>query len=120
MKSAKSKMMKTAKSTITLPLPTTSAKDQLTPFLKAQDIPEKGITELMLLGAARKSTSRFGKGIDVACKIGNKEYTWTVKFESGNYRRLFDRFSSVVKKWKGIVKVERKEYLGNEYVAVVD
>jgi hypothetical protein len=113
-------MMKSAKSTITLPPPTTSAKDQLTPFLKPQGIAEKGITKLTLLGAARQSNSRFGKGIDVACKIGNKEYTWTVKFESGNYRRLFGRFSRDVKKWKGIVKVERKEYLGREYVAVVD
>jgi hypothetical protein len=112
--------MKSAKSAITLPPPTTSAEGQLTPFLKAQDIAEKSISELTLLGTARKSNSRFGKGIDVACKLGNKDYTWTVKFESGNYRRLFDRFSSDVKKWKGIVKVERKEYLGNEYVAVVD
>ena len=112
--------MRSAKSTITLPPPTTSANDQLTPFLKAQDIAEKGVTELTLLGVARQSNSRFGEGIDVPCKIGNKEYTWTVKFESGNYRRLFDRFSSDAKKWKGIVKVERKEYLGKKYVAVVD
>jgi hypothetical protein len=113
-------MMKSAKRKITLPPPTTSAKEQLTPFLKAQDIAEKGITELTLLGAGRQSTSRFGKGIDVACKLANKEYTWTVKFQTGNYRRLYDRFGSDVTKWKGIVNVERKEYLGREYVAVVE
>lgn len=112
--------MKPAKSTITLPPPTTSAKNQLTPFLKAQDIAEKGVTELTLLGVAHQSNSQFGEGIDVPCKIGNKDYTWTIKFDSGNYQRLFDRFSSDVNKWKGIVKVERKEYLGKKYVAVLD
>jgi len=73
-----------------------------------------------LLGAARKSNSRFGEGIDVACKIGNKQYTWTIKFDSANYRILFERLGSELENWKGIVKVERKEYLGNEYVAVVE
>lgn len=68
----------------------------------------------------RKSNTRFGEGIDVACKIGNKEYTWTIKFDSANYRILFERFGSDLANWKGIVKVERMEYLGNEYVAVVD
>jgi hypothetical protein len=33
---------------------------------------------------------------------------------------LFERFGSDLANWKGIVKVERMEYLGNEYVAVVD
>lgn len=67
----------------------------------------------------RESTSRFGEGIDVACKIANKECTWTIKFVSTNYRLLFERFGSDVAKWKGIVRVERKEYLGKQYVAVV-
>jgi len=111
--------MKSPKGTIVLPPPTASAKDQLAPFLKAKDIAEKGITKITLLGATRESNSQFGKGIDVACKVGNKEYTWTIKFESANYRILFERFGSGVNDWKGIVKAERKEYLGNQYVAVV-
>jgi hypothetical protein len=31
---------------------------------------------------------------------------------------LYERFGN--DEWKGIVKVERKEYLGREYVAVAD
>jgi hypothetical protein len=93
---------------------------QLPPYLKAKDMNAKGITKISLLGAAHKSNSRFGEGIDVPCKIGTKQYTWTIKFDSANYRILFERFGSELANWKGVVKVERKEYLGNEYVAVVD
>jgi len=112
--------MKPEKGTIVLPPPTASAGDQLRPFLKAKDIAEKGITKITLLDDTCESNSQFGKGIDVACKVGNKEYTWTIKYESVNYRLLFDRFGSDVKNWKGTVKVERKEYLGNDYIAVVE
>ena len=112
--------MKSPKGTIVLPPPSASAKDQLASFLKAKGIAEKGITKITLVGAARESNSQFGKGIDVACKIGSKEYTWTIKFDSANYRMLFERFGGDVANWKGIVKAERKEYLGNQYVAVVE
>jgi hypothetical protein len=47
-------------------------------------------------------------------------YTLSIKRDSRNHRRLFERFGSDIRKWKGIVKVERKEYMGKEYVAVVD
>jgi hypothetical protein len=108
------------KSTIVLPPPTVNKEHRLAPFLKAKDIKEKGITKITLLGAMRESNSQFGKGIDVACKIGNTEYTWTIKFESVNYRILFERYKGNVANWKGVVKVERKEYLGNQYLAVVE
>jgi hypothetical protein len=111
--------MKAPKDTIVLPPPTANVSKQLQPYLKVKDIAAEGTTKISLLGAARKSNSRFGEGIDVACKIGNKEYTWTIKFDSANYRMLFERFGNGLANWKGIVKVERKEYLGNEYVAVV-
>jgi len=111
--------MNATRGTIVLPPPTTSAKEQLKPFLKAKDIAEKGITKVTLLGTNRQSNSQFGEGIDVACKIGRAEYTWTIKFESANYRILFERFKSNVANWKGVVKVQRREYLGNQYVAVV-
>jgi len=112
--------MKATKGTIVLPIPATSSKDQLTPFLKAKDIAEQGITKITLLASARESNSQFGKGIDIACKIGNQEYTWSVKYDSGNYSRLFERFGGDITNWKGGIKVERKEYMGNQYVAVMD
>lgn len=112
--------MKTQKDTIVLPPPTANVAKQLTPYLKPKDVGTDGITKITLLGDARKSNSRFGEGIDVACKIGKNKHIWTIKFDSANYRILFERFGSELENWKGIVKVERKEYLGNEYVAVVD
>jgi hypothetical protein len=112
--------MKATKNTMILPPPTASTNDQLAPFLKVKDIAEKAITKITLLGATRESNSQFGKGIDVACKVGSKQYVWTVKYDSGNYRRLFDRFGSDAENWKGVVKVERKEHMGREYIAVVD
>ena|ERR1700747_3492122 len=98
--------------------PPANTRAESTPFLKAKDIPKKGIARITLLGVMRKSNSQYGAGIEVACKIGNKNYTLTVKYDSGNYSRLYERFGS--KKWRGVVKAERKEYKGNEYVAVVD
>ena len=107
------------KSTIVLPPPTGNSENEFPPYLKPKDINQEGLTKINLLGTARQSNSKFGEGIDVACKIGNKEYTWTIKFDSANYRILFERFGSDVENWKGIVKVERKEYKGKQYVAVV-
>jgi hypothetical protein len=104
-------------STLILP-PPTSKREELTPFLKPKDIPKKGIAQIAFLGGWRKSNSQFGEGIEVPCTLGNKRYTWTIKFDSGNYSRLYERFGN--EEWKGIVKVERKEYLGREYVAVAD
>jgi hypothetical protein len=103
-----------------LPPPPASGKGELFPFLKANDIAEKGTTPIALLGEGRESSSRFGDGIEVTCQIGSKKYAWTIKYDSPNYRRLYERFGSEIAKWKGNVKVERKEHMGKEYVAVVD
>jgi len=111
--------MESQKGTKVLPPPTSTVKNQLALFLKAKDIAENGNTKITLLGTAGESNSQFGKGIEVACKVGKKEYTWTIKFGSPNYRLLFERFGSDGGNWKGVVKVERKVYMGNEYVAVV-
>lgn len=111
----KSKPKKESK--LILPLPTAGGGDELPPFLKARDISDKEITKITLLGGMRKSNSQFGEGIDLDCKIGSKKYSWTIKYDSGNYRRLFKRFGQ--NKWKGIVQVERKKHMGREYVAVI-
>jgi hypothetical protein len=105
------------KTTIVLPTPT-SKRTELAPFLKVSDISEKGTTEIALLGSMRKSNSRFGEGIELACTVGGKRFIWTVKFSSINYSLLYERFGR--KTWKGIVKVERKEHMGHEYIAVVE
>ena len=104
-------------STTILP-PPTNMRAELAPFLKAKDLPKKGVAQITLLGGWRKSNSQFGEGIEVPCTLGGKRYTWTIKFDSGNYSRLYERFGN--REWKAVVKVERKEYLGREYVAVAD
>jgi hypothetical protein len=105
------------KNTVILPPPTRKSTE-LVPFLKVTDIPANGTTQITLLGDMRKSKSRFGEGIEVACTVGGKRYTWTIRFDTGNYSRLYEHFGT--KNWKGIVKVKREEYMGREYVAVVD
>ena len=112
--------MKAKKTKLVIPPPTTSIKDRLAPFLKAKDIAEKGVTKITLHGATREYNSQFGKGIDVACNIGTQQFSWTIKYGSGNHSRLFSRFGEDAENWKGVVTVERKEYKGREYVAVVD
>src|SRR5215467_13203183 len=104
-------------SKLVVPPPTPNGKDELAPFLKAVDISMNETTEITLLGDGRKSSSRYGEGLDVACRIGNKNYTLTIKYDPLNHRRLFKRFGVEIEKWKGIVKVERKKHKGNEYVA---
>ncbi len=91
--------------TVVLPPPTRKSAE-LTPFLKVTDISENG-TQITLLGGMRKSKSRFGEGIELACTVGVKSYTWTIKFDSGKYSRLYERFGT--KRWKGVLKVELKE-----------
>jgi hypothetical protein len=117
----RNELMKTqstkTESTTILP-PPANTRGELAPFLKAKDLPKKGFAQITLLGGWRKSNSQFGEGIEVPCTLGGKRYTWTIKFDSGNYSRLYERFGN--EEWKGVVKVERKEYLGREYVAIVD
>jgi len=106
-----------AEATLILPPPTIK-KTELDPFIKPADIAKEGITQITLLGNMRKSKSRYGEGVDLACEVGGKRYTWTIKFDSVNYRILFERFGP--KNWKGVVNVEIKQYMGRDYIAVVD
>ena len=105
-----------SKGTVILPPPTRKSTERA-PFLKVTDIPKKGMTPITLLGDMRKSKSPFGEGVELACTVGGKRFTWTVRFSSVNYSILYERFGP--KNWKGVVKVERKEHMGHEYIAVV-
>jgi len=46
-------------------------------------------------------------------------FSWTVKYSSGSYSSRHKKFGDSESNWKGPVKVEVKEYLGNKYVAAV-
>ncbi len=104
-----------------LPDPKAASGGDYAPFFKAKDIPAKKTSKLTLTGDVRESTGQFGDGIDVGITFGKKIFSWTVKFESGNYRRIIERFGKNTKKWKGkTVNVTRDKYLNNEYVKMLD
>ena len=88
------------------------------PWLTVEHLGKSGKAELKLIGNIRPSNSQFGDGVIVDVKLGNSDYSWTVKFSSGNYARLV-KMMGKPDKWKGKVSVEVKEYMGKEYVAVV-
>lgn len=104
-----------------LPDPQASGGGDYAPYLKAKDIAKKGSTKITLTGDVRESSGKFGDGIDVGVKIGTKLFSLTIKFESGNYRRLIESQGKAIKKWKGkTITAVRDTYLGNEYVKFTD
>ena len=89
------------------------------PWLTPKVLGKSGKGTVILLGTMRASNSQFGEGIVLDLKLNGSKYSWTVKYSSGNYSKLHKRFGDSEEKWKGPVRVEVKEYLGKEYVAVV-
>jgi hypothetical protein len=89
------------------------------PWLTPEVFGKSGKGTVNLLGTMRASNSQFGEGIILDVEVSGSMYSLNVKYSSGNYSRLHKRFGDSEEKWKGPVKVEVKEYLGKEYVAVV-
>jgi hypothetical protein len=89
------------------------------PWLTPEALGKSGKGTVNLLGPMRPSGSQFGEGIVLDVKVNGSVYSWTVKYTSGNYSRLHQRFGDSEEKWKGSVKVEVKEYKGKKYIAVV-
>src|ERR1700736_1359367 len=98
-----------------LPKPVNSNGGKLAPFLKPGDLPNSKRVKLQILGHPRPGDPRYGEGIIIDVKLGNKEYALSMKFRSHNYTRLFDKFGADPTAWKGTVEVERANYLGNDY-----
>ncbi len=104
-----------------LPDPKASGGGDFAPYLKAKDIPAKGTHKIVLTGDVRESSGKFGDGIDIGVKVGKKIFSMTVKFDSGNYRRLIEKFGKNIPKWKGkTMSAQRDTYLGNHYVKFLD
>jgi hypothetical protein len=89
------------------------------PWLTPEVLGKSGKGTVNLLGEMRASNSQFGDGIILDVKVSGSNFSWTVKYSSGNYSRLHKRFGDSEKKWKGPVEVEVKDYLGKQYIAVV-
>lgn len=90
-------------------------------FLKVKMVGKQGTkTSLVLTGSGEERAGTYGPQITLSCKWRGKDYRWSFGQNSGNHTRLYKRFGGSFKKWKGTVKVEVKEFNGNDYLAVVD
>jgi hypothetical protein len=96
-----------------------SGSTDFSPWLTPEVFGKSGKGMVTLLGTMRASNSEFGEGIVLDVKVNGSTYSWTVKYASPNYSRLYKRFGDSEKKWKRPVKVEVKEHRGKEYIAVV-
>jgi hypothetical protein len=107
---------------MSIPAPTNdNGSGSSTPFLKPMHVSKKGFTTLTLLGKpVPVNESQYGQQLLVPIKIGAKEYTFAIKVDSGNHARLYRKFGSNEKKWKGPVKVQLAEHMGNQYIQVAD
>lgn len=106
---------------MTIPAPSKDGSGNGSPFLKVMHVNAKGLTAVNFLGKPVQVTDgEFGQQLLVPVSIGKKEYTFAVKIDSGNHARLFAKFGSNEKKWKGKVNVQVAEFRGNEYVQVAD
>ena len=95
-----------------------SSSTDYKPWLTPEVFEKSGKGTVNLLGTMRASNSQFGEGIILDVKANGSMYSWTVKYSSVNYSRLHKRFGDSEKKWKGLVKVEVKDYMGKKYIAV--
>lgn len=103
---------------LALPEPEQAGSADYNPWLTPEALGRSGKGTLTIMGNMRESSSQFGAGIVIDVRLGNANYSWTIKFSSGNYSRLVKRFGKNPDSWKGKVAVETKEYMGKEYVAV--
>lgn len=103
-----------------MPEPTEGPSGDFPEFLRASDLGRKEGARgtITFLGKpGRKIESQFGVQYAFPVKFKGKVYDWPVRIDSGNHRRMFDRFGK--KTPKGSVNVELKTYNRNLYIAIV-
>jgi hypothetical protein len=89
------------------------------PWLTPEVFGKSGKGTVNLLGTMRASNSQFGEGIILDVKVNGSMFSWTAKYSTVNYSKLYKQFGGSEKKWKGPVNVEVKEHMGKKYIAVV-
>lgn len=104
---------------IKAPKPEVPEQGEFHPWLTIENLGKKGTGVIKLLGNVRKSESEFGEGVVMDVSLNGDRFSWTIKFSSGNYARLHKRFGDSFAKWRGPVKVEVKQYMTKDYIAVV-
>ena len=88
-------------------------------FFKPKHLGKNGSGSVLVLGVRDAPQNSFSDVV-IEVRMGKVTFDWGMKFSSGNYRRLHERFGSNPSKWKGKVNVGIKEYAGKKYVAVLD
>jgi hypothetical protein len=103
-----------------MPAPSEGPASDFPDFLRAADVGKKegARSTVVFLGKpGRRIESQFGVQWAFPVKHKGKVYDWPIREDSGNHRRMFDRFGS--KAPKGSVNVELKTYNRNLYIAIV-
>lgn len=104
-------------------LPTPELSGDFDPFLKAEHIGKGKLGDTATLVFTGKNVidddNEYGARLQCQVRLDGDLFCYGVKFESGSYGRLFKRFGSNPKKWKGKVKVEVMKHMKKLYVAVI-
>lgn len=103
-----------------MPAPADGPAGDFPDFLRASDLGKKigAKGTITFLGKpGRRIDSQFGVQWAFPVKFKGKVYDWPIRENSGNHRRMFDRFGG--KAPKGTVNVELKDYNRNLYIAIV-
>lgn len=100
-------------------LPEPSSGGDFDPFLKAADVGKLGTrAKIEIMGAPVEQESEFSDAI-MPVRFKKNDYAFGIKWDGGNYARLYKRFGASEKKWKGTVTIEIKRFKKRDYVAVV-
>lgn len=83
-------------------------------FLGVDALPTKGSIEMKILGNTGTYEGDYGLKINMDVQIGSKKYRFGIKPKNPGLRVIIDALCTGEK-----IEVERGEYNGNEYVAVV-
>jgi len=87
------------------------------PFLKPEHLGKSQTGKIQILGVRDAPPDSFSD-IVVEVTLRGKKYDLGLRFSSGNYRRLHDRFGSNPRKWRGQADVCVKEFRNKNYVAI--
>jgi len=83
------------------------------PFLKADNLPERGSVEMKITGNTRTFDGDYGLKINMDVEIKGKKYCFGIKPNNPGLRVIIDSLAA-----RKAIKVERGDYNGNEYVQV--
>jgi hypothetical protein len=101
-------------------LPAPTGGGDFDPTLKAELVGKLGATgKIKILGAPEETPDSEFYDMSLPVEFKGKRYAMGLKISGGNYARLYKRFGTNLKKWRGVANVEVKHFKANDYVAIV-